>query len=179
MKIKLLPRPEQGLTLCGLIVGVIFIIFLVIVIRSLVRATHIPPRDLPREFIELYPDYFTNYASSVPWPVKFTPMSIDMITKDPTGPVTEKVFLADSFLVEVAQGSLTNWQPQFQWIVGLSAVGSVGLMSDEVPKVYGFQTFSNELGTLKMNRDFSGFEINPSSRALTNRAIFWRTSPLQ
>lgn len=173
----------MGLSLGGLIMGILLIIVGCIVVALLVRLAKMKPRELPEvaeeEMEREYPGWGTNYSAQG-WPVKYIPMCLDLVTPEPPGPIYEKVFLADDFIVEKCMdGTLTNWVKQFHWIVA----GSMGLTSTDdngLPWVSSSNAFTSEGITYQMQPDFSGFDIqiDPSLMA-TQKSMFWRSVPSQ
>lgn len=182
MKITLNPnRGRMGLSLGGVIMGILLIIVGIIVVSLLVRLAKLQPRQLPEvaedELDQEYPGWGTNYSAQG-WPVKYIPQCLDIITPDPTGPIYEKVFLANDFIVEkCTDGTLTNWVAQFHWIVA----GSMGLTSTDengLAWVSGFNTYSNDGVSYQMKPDYSGFDIQIDPALIaTQQSMFWRSVP--
>ena len=182
MKIPLHPnRGRSGLSLAGLIMGILLIIVGIIVVSLLIRLAKMKPRDLPEvaeeELEREYPGWGTNYSAQG-WPVKYIPTVLDMVTPEPPGPIYEKVFLANDFIVEKCiDGTLTNWIKQFHWVV----FGSMGLNATDdngLPWVSGFNTYSNEGVGYKMKSDYSGFDIQIDPGLIaTQKSMFWRSAP--
>jgi len=170
MKI-LLHHWQGGLTLYGVIMGVILIIFGILVFVLLKRATEIQPRQLPQvenAITNRYPSYV--FGLKAPWLVHWVPAPLDLVTPEPQAPILEKVLIEPTAVIEQSVNSLTNWQFVANWTF---------YPQDDFarsPNTFGeFETFSNGEVTIKMAKDWSGFDITPSKDLLTNKCVFWRS----
>ena len=174
-------RGKGGLTLCGLIVGIMLIIVGLTVIFLLFRLAKIKPRELPdpeaEDFMEQeYPGYETNHQARN-WPVQYVPSALTIVTAAPDAPLYEKVIIGNDFLVQKCiDGTLTNWVNEFHWVIGGSSFSPTP--DDQgVPWVTGFSEFQNEGVTYRMKDDYSGFDIQVAPEVMaTNQAMFWRTT---
>jgi hypothetical protein len=171
----------KAFTLIGLITTIVIICVVAYVICSVKRLAQLKARELPDENLEqvITNNFGTNWQNpsslyTPPWPVKWTFAGLDTVTKDPVGPIVEKVFISPDCLVQICKdGTLTNWATVFKWTYW----GGSSLLSGEdgIPTVGGSSLFEDEDGTTyQMKKDLSGFEINP--REMTNQTgVFWRT----
>ena len=182
MKLTLNPnRARRGLTLGGLIIGIMLIIVGSVVVFLLLRLCKLKPRELPSEAqqeMEEYSGYESNFASRT-WPVHFVPAALDLVTAEPDAPLYEKVLIDNDFLVQKCiDGTLTNWITEFHWIIG---GGSVTWLKEDggadVPQVHGFDKFENEGIIYNMKDDYSGFDIQIDPEVMAaHKSMFWRTT---
>lgn len=163
---------SSAFTLCGLIVGIMLIVVGVIMVELLVRACKIPPRQLPKEVEEQYPDYQTNSANNPPWPDQYNPITRYFTPPPENNGIYEKVTIASAFYVDMSFDTI-NWEPVLLW----EDDPEVGAVSDwwGVPELIGFQVMELDGVTYQMKLDFSGIDINPSPSFKTNHpCAFWR-----
>lgn len=183
MKIRLNPnRARSGLTLGGLIMGIMLLIVGFTVVMLLVRLAKIKPRELPEDIEEVleeeYPGYTSNYQAKA-WPVHFVPAALDLVTAEPNVPIYEKVLIDNDFLVQKCiDGTLTNWLTEFHWMIdGMSINWLAEGGGADVPQVHGFDKFQKDGITYQMKEDYSGFDIQISPELMaTQKVMFWRST---